>query len=89
MDFDVISPYLFGFWGMPLTFQYPDFGSIKFWQHPCLPRSTVRCKSDGRGPPLFCEREFYRSQSSYDYKGVLKLILYLTFDDYVVPELIH
>ena len=89
MDFDVISLYLCVFWGMPLTLQHPDFGSIKFWQRPCLPRSTVRYKSNDKGPPLFCERELYRSQSSHDYKGVLKLTLYFTFDDYMVPEFIH
>ena len=30
VDFDVISLYLCVFWGMPLTLQHPDLGSIKF-----------------------------------------------------------
>ena len=30
VDFDVISLHLCAFWGMPLTLQHPDFGSIKF-----------------------------------------------------------
>ena len=89
IDFDVISPYPVMFGGMLLTLQYPDSGSIKFWRCPCLPRSMVRSKSNGRGPISFREWEFYRSQFLHDYKGVLKSILFLTFGDHTVPELIH
>ena len=89
MDFDVISPYPLMFWGMLLTLLHPDIGSIKFWRRPCLPHSMVRCRSNGKGPISFSEREFYRSQFLHDYKGVLKSILFLTFGDHTIPELIH